>query len=379
MPYVGKIDEKDPTNMFPADYQKLAQGPPLPPTTIPEYLINTGQSIGASHRPLPSQDYMAKTMQGIIAQGGKPPVPQYLQEQPTTVAPVRDLKPQDKNTVNPNQSPNAPLPAQPTVSPWAQKTIQDIEATKGVVAGGYTPSPQEQAHRQEFIKNLPPPTPEIVKQITQVKQSPGEQLESRIRAMLPGATTKQIQTMMMTVAQHRFNAEAQRDAQNQVTPAKPTYHTVNPGQTMLEMGPHGAREIYRSASKDDAGALPWKEQVKDDMSMYKNTHDEYKKNWDDITKNVPDEPHPEHKYLTQKQKALHDHNTQYFTSLGVDPDLAAVHESRELFLKQMLKPGETMSAEEKEYNLKSHALLMKKRREQMKKKYSNTLNFTPGR
>ena len=90
MAYTGAIDEQNPDQMFPAAYQAPPPRPDMPMTSVSEAAYNIGKRMGSalhSYTP-PSPEYMARSMQGIAAQGGRPPVPDYLQERPTTAAPV---------------------------------------------------------------------------------------------------------------------------------------------------------------------------------------------------------------------------------------------------------------------------------------------------
>jgi hypothetical protein len=275
--------------------------------------------------------------------------------------------------VNPNQYPvpnqNPMLPA---ASPDTQKLLQDVDQIQDAYAGGskgYELSPQEQAHRAAWMKSLPPPVPETKVQIGGggPPQTPGEQLEKRIRSELPGANDQQVQHLMMQVAQHKLIAEAQRAAQHPATPDTPekmVYHTVNPGQTLTETSRTGTKEIYRAQPKEDNSASHKKDNA---QVMQPESHISdamYRKQFDHITQNIPREPHtdPKFHYLTQREKALHDLNTEYAISLGVEPSLAAVHESRELFLKQQLKSGEKdFNDDNRKQKLENHALLIKKR------------------
>jgi hypothetical protein len=356
-----------------------------------------GEALVSGAKSVQFPQFSAADVQNIANRGtGFPRYPDSSSENIGPLAGQRTLE-------NPTNTPGRTIPETVSMlpkdsavkSPWAQKFMQDADALKqriGSPAASYQFEPPAGQQIQQpprpgasgfkhnennIYTNVPTGRPNEVRFSEDTgMRTPGEKLEERIRGMLPGANNDQVKNIMFKVAQQRLLSEASR----KTTPEKPTYQTVNPGQTLLQMTPGGqAKEVYRSPSAQGE-TKAWDKNVDQAQQAHKTSRDAYNKGWDAISENVPNEPNQDQSlhYITQREKAHHDYNTQYFTSLGVEPGLAAVHESRELFLRQMLKPGERMSSEQKQELLKDHKLLMKERHRQMSKKYNNTLRFDSG-
>jgi hypothetical protein len=322
---------------------------------------------------------MAKSMQGIVAQGGLkeqgPNEPDRVTGpifQPLNPSPPLSVKaPSPSNPMVPQQ-PNQPAPAMaPDLTPeqkYAALISQNTAlAKKGGGVNWNTPEyetwKQQVPVEQRLYTNRPQGRKNEV-YVPDAMPTPAENLTAQIQAMLPGATSEQVQHVAQKFAMKNLERET-----------NPVYRTVPPGQTLMAVSPQGAKPIYQSPADPNADFV---KQRALNVSQYQHSHDAYSKDWNKISENIPDEPEedPQYNYMTKRNKAHWEHNTNFFMSHGVDPETAKVHRSRELFIKEAIKKqGGKVNAQQREKLYEIHKIINKRRNQQMKQKYNNTVNF----
>jgi len=367
MPYTGTINEQNPDQMFPAVYQEPPPAPDIPQTSIPGAIFNAGRRLGASYTP-PSPEYMARAMSGIAAQGGSPPIPDYLKEQPTTVAPVL---PQGPASMAPDFNPSSHEP-----SPGRDYLAAVENSQRGFNAERDTP--QQTAAQAGYVPEMRairtnPWAPQnehpvadpvgILAHLRQRVEQGGDsedakhfneyekKLLAQVHSMLPGASPKEIRSVMTTVSRATNNPSSMNPTQ----PAQPgqqgpttlssavaqaqqpaaNYQKLGAGQSIYQMQPDGTARLVTTAPggageqhKNDQ----FKELQKHSVKLYEESKKEYDKNWDQITKDVTDP--------NLKDKALRELNKNRFMSMGIPEKIAEVPESFTLFAMDKLKPKE---------------------------------------
>lgn len=402
MAYVGKINEQDPQNLYPAvnadpsfgERMKYGIQMDFPNASIggaanalknaamvtPEgqlyqtgkQILSSAQNVRDARQPYPMTESgggagnppvgpARAKLAGDVLPANLPPAPprNYLAEveaQDKKFNAIRDTPRQpDFQT---NYVPPTGQPAQ--ANPWVEEQPRDPSMQvnrwlqQDAAAGKYPDSAQNLANHEK-------------------------QMMQQVRSMLPGASPKEVRSIMNTISQtvkpqaQAAGPQSLQGVINAATAEKPSYQKLSAGQSIYQMNPDGTAKHITTApggAAEGRADAKFNNQQKTSVNLWAPIKKEYNAQWDKITQDVTDP--------VEKEKALRALNVQHFRSLGVPDDLAEVPVSFKSFKDDYLltQPGGAKLTREKTNQLAiQHQQYNKLRNRLLEMKFGNTLKF----
>jgi len=211
-------------------------------------------------------------------------------------------------------------------------------------------------------------------------------LVSQIHSMLPGASPKEVRSIMTTINQAVRNPNPMSQAQpGQAAPdgepgslkqaisksqqPAPNYQKLGAGQSMYQMLPDGTPKHLITApggAAEQHKGDQFKQQQNSSMGDWGRIKREYDKSWDQITKDITDP--------AEKEQALRKHNLNHFQALGVPDELAEVPVSFKSYLQDITK-GVKISRQQTEQIAADHRQKVQVRNKILESRFGNTLTF----
>ena len=406
MAYVGKINEQNPDQMFPKtevpqepgfvdrvsrgiqmDFPNASASGSLEALNAGFKMTPAGQTVGAITNAVSNMRDSRQPYPMTSSGGGAEPVPQKQTQakSPADVLPplpgkqprnyLAEVEEKDRMFNAERDTPTSPhagyVPPMRAIrtNPWEQKP--PATADPGLLYGELVK--RGQSHGDMSVANEYEKT-----------------LMSQIHAMLPGASPKEVRSVMTTINQAVRNPASMNPTQpGQSAPnlndgslsgavtkqqqATPSFQKLGAGQSMYQVLPDGTLKHAVTApggAAEKAKGDQFKDQRKDSLHSWDRVKKEYDKNWDHITENVADP--------VAKEQALRGLNTDHFQSMGVPEDLAQVPVSFKSFLddhKKTLPPGKKLTREEHDTLASQHRRFVNIRNRMVEKRFSSTLTF----